>query len=280
MKAAVFWIRDGVLVDRMPVNAVAFGVASLMFANGDEGKTDLATLINFAFETSGISCADKMRRFNELQSLIADVESAAQYYNQLASNAGSRCAYFAGACDLVKQLHGDGVMNFITSAVDQPVLDSWSTSEQGQLVAPYLTEILGKRADNFNKGRDHFAYVREKYGVDKIVYVADALAEISTAAKFANEFNIVPIGFAAPITTAAIREAHRIVLVEHAKLTPPRTCVLTKFALDESKLELPDSATLVKAMREHTSLVVESAPDGIMENIRVHVCRELERRGI
>lgn len=245
-RTAVFWIRDGVLVDRMPVNAVAFAFASLIHANSTE--IDLTSLINFAFETSGISCAEKMLKFNtDVLPLITDVTAAAQYYNELAGCAANHCEFFDGACELVRHLQEElGVMNFITSAVEQDFLDNWAQSRQAMPLVPHLTEILGKRSAEFSKGRAHFIHARERYGAQRIVYIADAVAEITTGAQFAHESNILPVGFANVITNEKIRQAFNQVMDAHKTLAFAGEPQTPNFALDESKLLLPDEATLIK----------------------------------
>lgn len=127
-RTAVFWIRDGVLIDRMPINAVVFAIANLTHADSRiSSKIDLTSLVNFAFEKSGISCVDKRRSFiSENSSLVGDVTAAAGYYNELAGRAASHCSYFDDACEPVKYLQGLGVLNFITSAVERFNLDNWA----------------------------------------------------------------------------------------------------------------------------------------------------------
>lgn len=255
-KTAVFWIRDGVLVDRMPVNALAFAVACTVYANPNKiSQTNLTALVNFAFATSGISCADKIRQLNrENVSFVPDVEAAANYYTELASKAASYCSYFDGACELVKQLHGAGILNFITSAVEQSVLDLWVESAQAQSLIPYLTAALGKRSGGFDKGRAHFAHVRDNYGIERIFYVADAVAEISTGAQLAEEFNILPVGFANVITGEKIRRAHSLVIGAHDALSnlskSNAHCSVQDLELDEKGLVLPDQNTLQSILKD------------------------------
>lgn len=269
-KTAVFWIRDGVLIDRMPVNAVAFAVASLTFAHPNQlCHTNLTQLVNFAFATSGISCADKMRKLNSEQlPLIADVTTAADYYTKLANAAGSQCHYFEGVCNLVKQLQESCVLNFITSAVEQTVLDTWSLSAQAKPLVPYVKEILGKR-EGFDKGRDHFAYVQRQYGVERILYVADAIAEISTGAQLAKEFNILPVGFAHLITSEKIRQAYDLIMGE-LKTLPKHTnqCSAIDLSLNESELALPDQKALQKALSDaNANYVASGSASQIITNL-------------
>lgn len=209
---AVLWIRDGVLIDRMPINAAAFAFAAWRFSDPAKRKeTSMLRLINFAFEKSGISCAEKLNLYqSEVEPALTDVVAATQYYNMLASNAGEHARFFDGVIELLRDLQTAGVCSFITSAVDQAVLDQWQLSDQGNLVAPYLNEVLGKR-ENFCKGPDHFEYIEREFHVRKMFYVADAIAEIQTGRAFADRFNISPIGFAHVITRESLLEALTIV---------------------------------------------------------------------
>jgi len=200
------WIRDGVLVDRMHVNPVAFAVA-YMAGSGTHCRRPglLEDLINFGFEKSGISCAEKMHLYNlERDNLLSNVEQAVSLYNDLAAIAAEQCDYFEGAVELLRHLSECGVKNYITSAVEQENLDKWSHSPQGAKIAPYLTEILGRR-QNFIKGQDHFKYVSDRS--DGTYYVADAVSEIATGKKFSSQFNVRPIGFAHAITRQRVGEA-------------------------------------------------------------------------
>jgi phosphoglycolate phosphatase-like HAD superfamily hydrolase len=274
---AVFWIRDGVLVDRMHVNPVAFAVAALAYADpGIVEQTNITALVNFAFETSGISFAAKMNRFNhEHMPLVNDVAGAAAYYNNLAGEAAVHCHYFNGACALVRHLKEAGVYNFITSAVEQPVLDVWAHSRQGKKLAPHLTKVLGKRP-NFEKGEQHFNHAREKYGVEKIYYVADAVAEIENGAKFSNQLNITTVGFAHVITAEKVRLAWKLVMDAQAKLgasTGPQGLkpVLVdekQLALTEHLLSLPDEGALTAMLKmANASSVVGGNADEIIGNL-------------
>lgn len=275
-KTAVFWIRDGVLVDRMHVNPVAFAVASLAYADPDGiGRTTMTALVNFGFATSGISCADKMHRFNrERFPLIPDVQAAAAYYNVLATEAAGHCQYFNGACQLVKTLQEAGVLNFITSAVEQSVLDTWASSASAQELVPHLTEVLGKRS-GCEKGEQHFRYVREQYGVERIFYVADAVAEIADGAQFAKLLNISPIGFAHVITPAKVRLANKLVMAAHAKLFTERAST-QGMVLNECELNLPGEGALVDMLREAQAIdVVGGTASDIFKNLTAYFNRLL-----
>ena len=273
-KTAVFWIRDGVFVDRMHVNPVAFAVAALSHAEPKAiTGTNLTELTNFAFATSGISCLDKIRRFNEERmQIVSEVSAASHYYNKLASEAASQCHYFDGACGLVKELGKAGVLNFITSAVEQSVLDAWALSPQGVQLVPHLTEVLGQRP-GFNKGRDHFSYVREHYGVEEIFYIADAVAEISNGAQLSQELKIYPVGFAHVITPAKVRLAHKLVLDAHARLSPVNSSTgANALAFNEAELSLPDAVTLCNMLKsaKATHVVVGDASD-IIGNLSAYL---------
>jgi phosphoglycolate phosphatase-like HAD superfamily hydrolase len=272
-RTAVFWIRDGVLVDRMHVNPVAFAVACLAHADPQSiEQTTMTALVNFGFETSGISCADKMRRFNgERFHLVPDVAVAAAYYNALAGEAASHCQYFDGACELVERLKGDGVLNFITSAVEQSLLDTWALTPQGKRLAPHLTEILGKRPD-CEKGEQHFKHVCQRYGVEKIFYVADAVAEIANGAQLSNQFNISPIGFAHVITPAKVRLAHKLVMDARSKLAPASGAIsASDFALNETELCLPDENALTAMLKKaQATCVVGGNSDQIINNLATY----------
>ena len=137
---AAVWIRDGVLINRMHINAAAFAFATWKYSRSElREKTSLEELINFAFEKSGISCADKMRWYErERENIGIDVDVAVSYYNTIASEAANRAGYFPGALDLLRDLQNVGVHNFITSAVDQDVLDNWLKTEQGQQIDPLM----------------------------------------------------------------------------------------------------------------------------------------------
>ena len=71
---AVVWIRDGVLVDRMPENAVAFAIASWRYTHPDL-REDLCIedLINWGFEKSGVSIS---RSFSNFCFVIIRLESS------------------------------------------------------------------------------------------------------------------------------------------------------------------------------------------------------------
>lgn len=271
---AVFWIRDGVLIDRMPVNAVAFAVAAARFA---DSPIELASLINFAFETSGISCLDKLRKYNnEHGAVIRDVNGAADRYALVATDAAAHCEYFPGTIELVRNLHSSGVHQFITSAVDQSVLDAWADSAQGHVLKPFLTEILGKRGDSFQKGKDHFAYAAEKYAVKRILYVADARAEIVSGSQYSSEFGITPIGFASVITREKIRSAHKLVMDAHLE-KPCEPANRVSLELDENALFLPDQQALIGELKDAGAHIVCTGSFG---QITFELSKTLQETGL
>src|SRR5688572_2570439 len=101
-KRAVLWIRDGVLVDRMPINATAFAFAAWRFTSpANRMATAFPRLINFAFEKSGVSCDEKLNLYElEVERVLSDREGAVRYYNRLATAAGSHAQFFDGAVEL------------------------------------------------------------------------------------------------------------------------------------------------------------------------------------
>ena len=219
MEKAVTWIRDGTLIDRMPENAVAFALAvrQALVNKGKLKGVELETLVNWAFEHSGVSAVEKMTLFNAANSgHIEDIEEAGRHYATLAEKAGGEAAYFGGVVDLIQELVENHVKIYITSAVRQEILEAWGQTTQGQKVAPYL-ELLG---DGYKgkKSEGHFKYIQAQ-GATQIYSVADARSEIQAAAAFGNH----PIGFANVITSQRIEEAyHRMKSLanEHWKLPP------------------------------------------------------------
>lgn len=269
-QTAVIWIRDGVLVDRMHINPVAFAFATWYQTDTDNRQqTSLEALINFGFASSGLSCADKMRLFNEqCHPVLDDIEGAASLYNQLATEAAVSAQYFVGAVDLVRALSQSGCKNFISSAVEQSVLDSWSRSEQGQTIAPYLTEILGRR-DNLCKGKEHFDYVSKVHRCSTIYYVADAISEIATASQFTSTFNITALGFAHVITAKRVMQA--VELVSQAAKKYGYDALPDHICVDPSKLILSSQSEISQALSQAgASSVIEGSCEDIMLNLRTY----------
>lgn len=270
---AVFWIRDGVLVDRMHINPVAFAVATWLYAHPQKRTTtSVESLINFGFASSGLSCADKMRLFNEqCIDIVGDIDAASRYYNQLATQAALDAHYFDGAVDLLRDLHLSGAKNFITSAVEQSVLDSWSLTEPGQMIAPYLTEILGKRP-GLTKGREHFEYALSQYDCSKIYYVADATAEIVSAKEYARTGNIAALGFAHVITKARVMQAVDSVLQAACKCHQDKSIFdqdLASIKVDSSLLVLSTQQEIVSAL---TKAGAEAVISGSGQQIMANLC--------
>lgn len=273
------WIRDGVLVNRMHVNPVAFAAAYWVFA--DKSKRShlrLIDLINFGFAKSGFSCAEKMALFNSEcgdACLTPDlIGSASDFYSQVATLSARSCKYFTGALELLKDLQETGVSNFITSAVEQPVLDAWLRSESGGAAAPYLTEVLGKR-ENFTKGKDHFAYVAGQIDAGQcIVYVADAVSEIAAGAAFSEQYNVVPIGFGYCITAENVVYAARLVQDALAHLPQLDSHEMYEISgllahLEEAEVILPDAAQIHAALRAAGACdVAMGGSDQIMTDLK------------
>ena len=274
-KTAIFWIRDGVLIDRMAVNAVAFAFACLHLQDGKESAS-LTDLINFAFEASGVSCAEKIKRWNATHPpVVSDVQATVFFYNELASKAAINCQYFPGTKQLLKKTQELDCLNFITSAIDQEVLDIWGQSDQAWHILPFLTEILGHQSDDFSKGRGHFNYVRENYDIDRIIYVADAIAEIADGFRHREEFGIAPIGFANLVDPDAVARAFDEVLDACMSITDLPEGDLAAYTLVFDKLNLPDQnaieSSLKKAGAEH---VVNGAADDLMGNLNLLLARK------
>lgn len=244
------WIRDGVLVNRMHVNPVAFAYSYYAFTAPEKrANITVEQLINFGFAKSGISCAEKMRLFNvECVNALEHVEAAASFYNILATEAANSCTYFDGAIELLADLQAAGAKNFITSAVDQPVLDAWKTSTQGSLCAPYLAEILGKRP-NFLKGRDHFEHASKLVNAQPIYCVADASAEIASAKESSAQYNLIPVGFGYVVDQHQVLEA--VALVQNALVScgDQAPYVVEATAIDPKLLVLQDAGQVESSLR-------------------------------
>ncbi|MBP7864202.1 hypothetical protein KA183_21125 [bacterium] len=269
-KTAYMWIRDGVLINRMHVNPVAFAL-SYWFNLEQEQKESVTieTLINFGFQKSGYSCLEKMRLFNtEHSPLLSNLEDAVANYNVLAATAGERCTYFDFAPQLLQKLSNEGCKNYITSALDQQIIDNWINSAQGKESENSIDEILGHRP-GFNKGADHFKYVSEKVEGGRIFYIADAVSEISTGAKYSEQFNITTIGFAYHIDNNAVEQAYNLIL-ELLTSTNGGTTTAQLPALDKSKINLPQSHEIVEALKNAgADAVVTGSSATIMANLAV-----------
>ncbi len=264
-KTAYMWIRDGVLINRMHVNPVAFAVAYWMHLSEMDGKSvDIETLINFGFEKSGYSCLEKMKLFNEENgaNLVA-LDAAVAFYNVLAGAAGEHCSYFNFAPELLCKLHNDGCKNYITSALEQSILDEWIETQQGMVIQNSIDELLGKR-DGFSKGVDHFSHVSKQIDGGRIFYIADAVSEIATAAKYASEFNITTVGFAYHINVDAVEQAY--ILIE--SLLPSLSASHELPALCKSKIKLSDRLEVVENLKNAgANAVVSGSAESIMANL-------------
>lgn len=248
--AAIMWIRDGVLVNRMHLNPVAFAFSYWFFTPPERrARLSIERLINFGFTKSGFSCADKMFLFNqENDDALTDVDAAAGFYNELATVAAESCSYFDGAVELLDDLHKAGVYSYITSAVEQEVLDKWAQSAQGKLISPKLMEILGRRP-NFFKGTDHFEYVSDTVKPDVIYYVADAVSELLTVLANKERFKIVSIGFSYCIDKPQVMEAVSLVKKTVAGFPPESIPYFEELSVDENKLKVPEEYQLADSLR-------------------------------
>jgi phosphoglycolate phosphatase-like HAD superfamily hydrolase len=251
-KAAYLWIRDGVLIDRMPLNAAAFAVSMFEFSP----QLSLEDLINFAFEKSGVSCAEKVEMFKAERAAFAleDAQPVVDRYAELSSLAGPRCSYFDGVVQLLTELQDSGHANFITSAISQDELDAWLAGDQGSAVRPLLREAMGRRA-SFAKGEPHFRHVHD-LDFAPIYLVADAVAEISLGASFAEQFGVVPIGFANVIEPHHIEEALRLI----------EAATGARFgSVQSGQLRLPDKSALVSSLKKAgAKVVVTGTPSEII----------------
>ncbi|MBS1957197.1 MAG: hypothetical protein JST89_23610 [Cyanobacteria bacterium SZAS-4] len=276
-KTAIMWIRDGVLIERMHINAVCFAYAAALSSFPTaQHNSYVWQLIDYAFEKSGVSCAEKIALYNSLyENPVSNPESTVHIFNVIATESAKKACYFDNAIELLADLKSSGTTNFITSALEQKLLDSWLATSQGQEIANSLSAVLGKRGD-FTKGRPHFQHVSQ-LGYDKIYYVADAVYEISTGAKLSHEFNIVPIGFGNEIASETIFAAVQIVsaavlrcknelsLSDHGESMIP--ALTTNLESLKSKLVDPktDPNLLAKAGAE---VVIKGEKGSLMRHLR------------
>lgn len=248
--SAIMWIRDGVLVNRMHLNPVAFAFAFWLFTPPEKrARLTIERLINFGFTKSGFSCADKMFLFNqEHDNALTNVDAAAGFYNELATIAAESCSYFEGAVDLLADLQKVGAYSYITSAVEQEVLDKWAQSPQGKMISPKLMEILGRRP-NFFKGTDHFEYVSDTVKPDCIYYVADAVSELLTVLANKERFKIISIGFSYCIDKPQVMEAVALVKKTLAGFPQNEIPYPDEIEVDESRLQVPEEYQLADSLR-------------------------------
>jgi len=263
---AVVWIRDGVLVDRMPENAVAFAIASWRYTHPDL-REDLCIedLINWGFEKSGVSAAEKMQLFNlERREIVTNIIDAAAYYTALVE-------YFDGSVELLRDLQAAGVKNYITSAVNPRVLDKWRDG-QGKVISGYLSKILGS-CSGFQKGRDHFAYIQNQ-GAAKIYYIADGEMEIRTGNNCEN-CGVVPVGFAHVINSERAVEAFdRLIKVEQS-IGVASPYPIKIHCIHPEKLVLPDAVKLESNLAQAgAKVVIGGTKQELMENLRNYFVRE------
>jgi hypothetical protein len=244
------WIRDGVLVNRMHLNPVAFAFAYWLFTPPEKrSRITIERLINFGFTKSGFSCADKMFLFNqEHDNALSNVDAAAAFYNELATISAESCSYFEGAVDLLADLQKVGAYSYITSAVEQEVLDRWAQSPQGKMISASLMEILGRR-QNFFKGTDHFEYVADTVKPDCIYYVADAVSELLTVLANKERFKIVSIGFSYCIDKPQVMEAVALVKTTLAGFPQSEIPYPDEIEVDESRLQVPQEYQLADSLR-------------------------------
>lgn len=264
-KIAYMWIRDGVLVNRMHVNPVAFAAAYwLCLSESDKKAVEIESLINFGFEKSGYSCLEKMKLFSkELNSPQVNLDQAVVLYNEIAGVAGNHCNYFNFAPELLGKLHSDGCKNYITSALEQRLLDEWVKSQQGLQIRNSIDELLGKR-DGFCKGVDHFSFVSKQIDNGRIIYIADAVSEIATGVKYASEFNITTVGFGYYINVDAVAQAYSLIQNVLTNLSPSHLLP----ALGKSRIELPDQLEVVENLKNAgASAVVTGSAESIMANL-------------
>ena len=271
---AIVWIRDGVLIDRMPENAVAFALASLQHIPPNlRGDICIEDLINWGFEKSGASAAEKMRLFNiKRWGIIKNIADAAAHYNTLVTGVEGSLKYFYGAVELLEDLSQIGAKHYITSAVDQEVLDRWRETKQGKVVSGYLCEILGSRF-GFQKGRDHFAYIQSQ-GATRIYYIADAVSEILSGCK-CQDCGVVLVGFANIITGERVVEAfERLRKTEPGIDAAPLYPVETP-SINPDRLLLPDVSKLQSDLTQAGAReVISGNKQGIMRNLRNYFVRE------
>lgn len=271
---AFVWIRDGVLIDRMPENAVAFALASMQHIPPSlRGDICLEDLINWGFKKSGISAAEKMQLFNlEKQDIIRDIADAAAYYTALVIAVEGSFEYFDGAVELLRDLKERGVKHYITSAVDQEVLDRWRQTEQGKVVSGYLSEILGNRP-GFQKGRDHFAYIQSQ-GATKIYYVADAVGEIRTGSE-CQDYGVVPIGFANIITAERVALAFERLRTVQLGLDAAPLYPMELLSIHPDELVLPSAGKLESDLTQAGARkVITGSKQDLMQNLINYFVRE------
>lgn len=245
-KVAVFWIKDGVVLNAMPANSVAFALSVRKIAPNER----LEELVNFYFDASGLSTDEKVKLLNSRKGY--DVIGAGQFKSFNEAFAGykskSKPRYNPGIPELLGELKRDyDVLNFVTSIADQKVLDDWMENAGRDID---IDEALGTRSEEFKKGKAHFSYVREKYNAAKMYLVADAPSEIKMGASL----KIRTVGYANPTTPEMIASA-----VE--ELAPGEK-------INESELRLPNYEKISSEMKEAGALAIVKDAAGLKEYFR------------
>lgn len=268
-QTAVVWIRDGVLIDRMHINSVAFAFASWQHILPEHKKRRflLEDLINFSFAKSGYSCRQKMQLFNlKNGKIIQDIAGVANDYEVIATKAAESAKFFEGMADLLRDLKAAGALNFITSAVDQGALDAWLRRDtKGQLISPHLTEILGAR-EGFVKGKDHFEYIVNRYQIERIYYVADAVSEIATGRQYSTIFNIVLIGFAHMVT---VNDVARAIVIVKKTMRQLRVVGVQGLRVDQSRIILPNEDEISISLKSAGAAeVATEGENGMVRSLR------------
>lgn len=264
---ATAWIRDGVLVERMHVNPCAFALSYLSLGEKISGlplqASSLTDLVQFAFDTSGLSCSDKALAYARQKQIDLSEQSLlklTETYNDIAARAALSCRYFPGAASLLQKLSQGGCKNFITSAVSQPVLDKWLETDLAIEISPYLYEVLGERP-HMQKGEGHFRHIAEIVKGEPIYYIADAPLEIAQALPFHMSLGVETIGFANQIDNAKVQEGFQLALAAalNGNLEPDFFSAIKD--LKPAQINLPDSRqSLQKAGAHH----IVSAPADII----------------
>lgn len=250
-KVAVFWIKDGVILNAMPAKSVAFALSVRKIAP----KEKLEELVNFYFDASGFSTDEKVKLLNSRKGY--DVIGADQFkkFNEIFAGykSKSKPKYNPGIPELLGELKRDyrDVLNFVTSIADQKALDEWLKNTGGDLK---IDEALGTRSEDFKKGRAHFAYVGEKYNVTKTYLVADAPSEIKMGAALSREFGIKPIGYA-NVTTPEM-------IVSAVKSMEPEE------KIEPSGLHLPSYERISSEMRAAGADAIVRDASGLKEYFR------------
>lgn len=255
---ATAWIRDGVLVERMHVNPCAFALSYLSLGEKLSGlplqASSLTDLVQFAFETSGLSCRDKGLAYAQHKQVTLSEQSLlklTETYNDIAARAALSCRYFPGAVDLLQKLSQGGCKNFITSAVSQAFLNKWLETDAAKEISPYLYEVLGERAQ-MQKGQGHFRHIADIVKGEPIYYIADAPLEIAQALPLHLSLGVETIGFANQIDNAKIQDGFHIALAAALRSNLDQEFLHAVKHLQPAQINLPDARqSLQKAGAHH-----------------------------